>query len=177
MHILVAVLTNEKINKIDQEEYERLLKSESETVDIITVRDADVHEYDRRWKENKQARNNLFKQMIDIVDDKVKEKYYHNEDGVKGEDYFNYDTFRICGSWTDALDHFGYKPIKDFEDLEIITNNFAGYVDLDNTFHDLECIHITEMLREEYQNRSIEKFKKYLEENPDMYILPVDFKI
>ena len=177
MHILVAVLTNEKINKIDQEEYKRLLESERETVDIITVRGADVHEYDRRWKENKQVRNNLFKQMIDIVDNKVKEKYYHNENGVKGEDYFNYDTFRICGSWTDALDHFGFKPMKDYDSLDIFTNNFAGYVDLDNVFHDLDCWYITETMRERYQDISREKFKKYLEENPDMYIIPVDFKI
>ena len=177
MHILVAVLTNEKINEINKEEYEKLLKSERETVDIITSRDADFQEYDRRWKENKQTRNKLFEQMILIVDNKIKDKYYCNNQETEDRDYFSYDSFKICGNWTDVLDHFGYKPIKDFGDLDIITNNFVGYVDLDNIYHDLDCMHISESYREAYQKRSIERFRKYLEDNPEMYIIPVDFHI
>ena len=60
MHILVAVLTNEKIKRIDREEYKKLLKEEEAINDFTWMNQVSIDEYRRRWKQNKDKRDSLF---------------------------------------------------------------------------------------------------------------------
>lgn len=188
MHLLIAVLTKEKVNKIDQVAYEKICANEDTLTGMFYEEYCannwkECHEkHQKLYKENEDLRNNLFKDMHSIVDNKIKEKYYNNSKDIDGEDYFYYNTYKVCGNWTDALDLFGYKTIEELKESDNIRNefkqkdnidsivrSFAGYIDLDDVFHSVSKNALSEL--NEY-DRSV--FRKYLEDNSDMYIIPID---
>lgn len=89
-----------------------------------------------------------------------------------------WDWFKIGGRWGDIAKEIHYKKIKDIP-IDSILEYFYGFVDLDNKYHPKGEMGWwgADDSTEESVLVYYDKFKKYLENNPELYIIVVDFHV
>ena len=89
-----------------------------------------------------------------------------------------WDWFKIGGRWGDIAKEIHYKKIKDIP-IDSILEYFYGFVDLDNKYHSKGEMwwwginDATDESSKEFDDKLIQ----YIKENPDLYILVVDYHV
>ena len=80
-----------------------------------------------------------------------------------------WDWFRIIGRGYRLAEKVHYKQIKELDIEDIVQNHFYGFIDLqDNVKRRGE-------LESPEEDIFIQQFREYLTNNPDLYIIVVDF--
>ncbi len=149
------VFYNKEFEKMDKEVRERTLK---------------YMEYGVSDEIDKILNKNEYLEWI-VDEDEEEEGYFNNPNSF-------WDWFKIGGRWCDLAEEIHYKKIKDLS-INLILESFYGFIDLDNNYHSKGEMGWwgADDSTEESVLVYYDKFKKYLENNPELYIIVVDFHV
>ena len=186
-HFVVAVFTDKKY-EVNKELLDNYLK-EKENDSFLALTSQDLYqkvygeieneilertlkyiEYGVSEKTDEYLKeNNLLKYEVDKDDPEY--NYYHNPNSF-------WDWYKIGGRWQHLADKFHYKQVKEL-DIEEIKGSFFGFINLEN-----EYISKGEMwwwdindATDESSKEFDDKLIQYIKENPDLYILVVDYHV
>ena len=167
-HFAVAVFTDKKYEvRTSEDNYQDVYGGMSEEVFDRTKQYIKYGVSDRIDEYLKES--NLLKYEVDEEDPEY--SYYHNPNSF-------WDWYEIGGRWQHLADKFHYKQVKEL-DTEEIKGSFFGFINLEN-----EYISKGEMwwwgindATDESSKEFDDKLIQYIKENPDLYILVVDYHV
>lgn len=175
MHYIYALITDKKY-EYEQEISDKFRKSINPTGFMIEYdKNSDIILHERMEKEvinrmlkyvkwgicdewDEYLRSNKLIQPVQYDD----EWYFENPNAF-------WDWFRIIGRGYTIAEKVHYKQIKELDIEDIVNNHFYGFIDLQDNVKERGELESPE------EDIFIQQFRDYLTNNPDLYIIVVDF--